>query len=136
MKEDWKLRRTTLLMVFALIVCFACFAANATPSNPYTAGCHFGPPGDMESGTAYTDKCSCNPVDNFLAARVKLQYLRADGDTYGTTSWSRWKEGTNVRSSYVRVTGEADSTATYIWGEHDGRCGNGEKQKKSTHKSR
>jgi len=105
----WKI----LCLIAVLAVCVGCYAF-ATPTVPYSSyGCHFYD-GQPTIGTAYTDKCACNPVNNYLAARVKIQYLDSDGIHYHTSNWSSWSTGENVTTSYIRAYASAGSYVNFI----------------------
>lgn len=128
-----KIRLCSCALIVVLLLSFS-FAALATSTKPYKQyGCHFWD-GKDDLGTAYTDRCSCSPVDNYLAARVKIQYRT--GDQYKTTSWSSWASGTNVETKYVRKTGGTGTYCNYIYGEHKARCGSGSLFQMSSKKSR
>lgn len=108
--------------------------ALATATKPYARyGCHFHDDRD-DYGTAYTDRCSCSPVNNYLAAKVKIQYR--DGDQYKTTRWSSWAKGTNVETKYVRKSEGLGTYCNYIQGMHEARCGSGSKVAMNSEKSR
>ena len=109
-----------MLVLLTLGTMGVAFASETVPYGGY--GCHFYN-GQDDVGTAYTDRCSCNPVNNYLAARVKIQYL--DGNQYKTTSWTSWKTGYNVQTSFIRKSKGTGTYCNYIWGGHKARCGNG-----------
>lgn len=109
-----------LLSIFSM--CIVTFAI-ATAITPYRAyGCHFWD-GRDDIGTVYTDRCTCNPVNNYLAARIKIQ--AKSGNQYYTSNWSEWVEGYNVETEYVSVTSGIGNYCNYIWGNHKARCGSG-----------
>ena len=62
-----KTRLLAFTLILVLLLSFS-YVAFATASKPYKQyGCHFWD-GQDDLGTAYTDRCTCNPVDNYLAA--------------------------------------------------------------------
>lgn len=128
-----KVRLCAFALIAVLLFGFSSVAL-ATATKPYKQyGCHFYT-GRDDLGTAFTDRCSCNPVDNYLAARVKIQYRT--GDQYKTTSWSSWATGSDVETKYVRQTGGAGTYCNYIYGEHKAQCGSGKRCEMSSDKSR
>lgn len=99
-------------------------AAYATPSKPYGGyGCHFNP-SNLSVGTAYTDKCSCTPVNNKLGARVKIQSVNEQGE-YKNSSWSSWARAENVKTKYISKSLGDLYYCCYAQGEHEARCGDG-----------
>lgn len=128
-----KVRFCALALIAVLLVGFSSVAL-ATATKPYARyGCHFWD-GQDDLGTAFTDRCTCSPVDNYLAARVKIQYRT--GDQYKTKSWSKWASGTNVETKYIRQTAGSGTYCNYIEGQHKARCGSGKCFEMSSEKSR
>lgn len=118
-------RRIVVCTVILVLLVGTTGIVLATPSKPYSDyGCHFHD-NRPDLGTAFTDRCSCNPVNNFLAARVKIQ--GKNGNNYDNTAWSNWTKGSNVETKYVRQTLGSGTKCTYIWGQHKARCGSGSK---------
>ena len=125
----------------ALIVGFVLLASGligtiafATPSKPHAGyGCHFYDNNET-LGTAYIDKCSCKPVDNFLKARVKIQSKDKNGK-FSTSNWSSWATGYDVTTKFKR-TYFSGQRCTSIWGEMGARCGSGSLKSYSKLKSR
>lgn len=128
--------RALLLGMTLGILLLGTVVVGATQAKPYAAvGCHFHDGAD-NLGTAYTDKCSCNPVDNYLAARVKIQCRKPNGD-YVNFGWMSWATGTNVTTRFRRAASSGiGDVCTYIWGEHEAKCSGGSLVRLSSNKSR
>ncbi|MDO4356039.1 MAG: hypothetical protein Q4E13_05980 [Clostridia bacterium] len=128
--------------ILKLMVCIVCVlliaisgVAFATASKPYKRyGCHFHDD-RADRGTAYIDKCDCNPVSNYLASRVKIQGV-IDGE-YVTEGYTDWVEKVDTTTAYARATlSFSGGRCTYIWGQHKAQCGNGDKKSYSSNAKR
>ena len=77
----------------------------ATPNKPYDSA-DVSISSNADSATASITRCSCNPVDNYLMAAIRVQYY--DGSNYhwdpeGENTYY-FSEGTNVYSESKSIS--------------------------------
>ena len=82
---------------------------------------------NADSATASITRCSCNPVDNYLMAGIRVQYY--DGNNY---CWDPVVENTYYFSEGTNVYSESKSVSrnniNYANGCFLARCGSGSKK--------
>lgn len=78
------------------------------------------------SATAWIKKCSCNPVNNYLAAWIRIQYREGDNYKWNPTNGYYFDAQSNATEARRKVSG---SRIQHAEGYHYARCGKGsEKQ--------
>ena len=74
-------KRVTAIIVSAAVMILLSITALASATKPYTTYYTTIYPGaTVDQGYSYISKCSCNPVDNYLYAGVRVQYY--NGNNY------------------------------------------------------
>ncbi len=98
----------------------------ATPNKPYDSA-DVSISANADSATASITRCSCNPVDNYLMAGIRVQYY--DGNNY---CWDPVGENTYYFSEGMNVYSESKSVSrnniNYANGWFLARCGSGSKK--------
>ena len=95
----------------------------ATPNKPYDSA-DVSISSNGNSATASITRCSCNPVDNYLMAAIRVQYY--DGSNY---HWDPEGENTYYFSKGTNVYSESKSISrkniNYANGWFVAKCGSG-----------
>ena len=95
----------------------------ATPNKPYDSA-DVSISANADSATASITRCSCNPVDNYLMAAIRVQYY--DGSNY---HWDPEGENTYYFSKGTNVYSESKSISrkniNYANGWFVAKCGSG-----------
>ena len=95
----------------------------ATPNKPYDSA-DVSISSNADSATASITRCSCNPVDNYLMAAIRVQYY--DGSNY---HWDPEGENTYYFSEGTNVYSESKSISrkniNYAKGWFVAKCGSG-----------
>ncbi len=107
---------TTMLLIMSIT---ALASANKPYTTYYTTINHYS--NSLDSGYSYISKCSCNPVDNYLYAGVRVQYR--EGTNYYNDPVSQYvyyySDGNDV--SYRDVSCY-HYNINYAWGYFKARC--------------
>ena len=116
------MRRLIGILLVVLIMAAVAFpmSATATASTPYS---YYGTwLNSSTTGTAGIWRCSCNPVNNYLYAAVRLQYYY-NGYYY----WTKWAYGgaSNVYSMVKSKVVASSAYANYADGFLGAKCGDG-----------
>jgi len=119
------------LLVLALLS-IAVVTASATASKPYSSYDAWFQ--STSEGCAGIYRCDCSPVDNYLYASAKAQYLASDG-TYKWTSTVTDK-GTDVQQRAFVVTSPSGTKVYYVDANFKARCGSGKTKSYSDYASR
>ena len=106
--------------------------ASATASQPYSSYDAWFQGTDQ--GCAGIYKCNCSPVDNYLYASAKAQYL----DSNGTYKWTRTvtDDAKNVQQRAFVLTSPGGNKVYYVDASFKARCGSGTMKKYSDYASR
>lgn len=116
------MKRLLSILLAVLIMAAMVFpmSATATASTPYsTYSAWFD---SSTKGSAGIWRCSCNPVNNYLYAAVRLQYYYG-----GSYYWTQWAYGGdyNVYSKVKSTSVSSSAYANYVDGFLGARCGSG-----------
>jgi hypothetical protein len=104
-------------------------SAHATPNSPFgNYGVSIASNG--ASATAFTQKCSCSPVNNYLAAWIQVQYKSGNSIVSDPVSSSHYyyDSGYNIAQASKTVS---HPNTTYAKGIFRARCGSGDIQERS-----
>lgn len=103
-------------------------ATTAKPYSTYKTSISSGW-GSKKTATAYITKCSCNPVNNWLAACIKVQYK--DGNNYvwdpvdDEIDGYYYQNGYNMNEARISVSHD---NITYAKSFFEAKCGTGSMQ--------
>ena len=98
MKGMTFMRKTKIIVIFVLMIAMAVpITAFATPTTPYSSYDAWFQSSD--EGCAAIYKCSCNPVDNYLYASARVQYL--DGSLYYWSSYTTSADEDTSQRAFV-----------------------------------
>ena len=109
-----KKKITRILSIVLIIASFFVLSSIvfATAAVPYSS---YDITRTTRTGTAIIYRCSCTPVDNYLKASCRVQYLDAADGTYKFTSWETGS-GSNVPGYSASWTVASANTLIYAEG--------------------
>lgn len=125
-------RILSLGLLVLLLLSIAVITASATASKPYSSYDAWFQ--STSQGCAGIYKCDCSPVDNYLYASARAQYLDSDG-TYKWTSTVTSK-GNDVGMRAFVVTSPGGNKVYYVDASFRARCGSGSMKYYSDYASR
>lgn len=112
-------------IVLTVVLSSIAYATSTVPYGSYDVYIKNGWFGGDDTATATISRCSCSPVDNWLAACIRIQY-HEDGTYY-------WTPETNNEYYTNRGYNKDDATAsyshkniTYATAYFEARCGTGD----------
>lgn len=108
------------LLVLSLLS-IAAVTASATASKPYRSYDAWFQ--STSEGCAGIYKCSCTPVDNYLYASAKAQYLAANGRYKWTGAVT--DKGYNVKQRAFVVASPSGQKVYYVDASFKAKCGSG-----------
>ena len=124
-----RIKKLVAGMLAGAMLSSSAVAVHATPSSPFgNYGISIASNG--ASATAFTQRCSCSPVNNYLAAWIQVQYKSGNSIVRDPVSPSHYyyDSGYNIEKASKTVT---HSNITYAKGIFRARCGNGSTQERS-----
>lgn len=106
------------VVLIAVLVASVCCAASACAGH---GGMHHSIDSNHISASIY--RCNCAPVNNYLYASTKAQYMDSNGDYH----WTYWKEVYGSNTYYKQSTTFANSLycgyCHYRWECYEGNSG-------------
>lgn len=121
MKKNSIVKKIVIIAMIAITTLVVTVTAFATASKPYGS---YNVSKTTSKGEAVIYQCSCRPVNNYLKASCRVQYLNSESGRYTWTAWTNSSD-TNTTGRVASWTVKSGNQVSTVEGKFQARCGSG-----------